>query len=214
MVAIEYVFQDEWMQSKRLTYPSHHLDVVDARDLNPLLSRDVAEGLEIRRRYLEKKRTLRNDLQADFRRLRDLLGESSGTVSEETLKQVLTTIREKRNKLQSLWGEQYDEVSKVLSVRKQAQLMLFLKDFRREIRSLLRPRGLGPPRGPGSGRWRNRPHPPGQGPWEKQDGGIWSGLTDNYTRVWVRSKENLTNRLVATKLVAIGEDGLWGKVVA
>jgi len=134
------------------------------------LDKETADKIfDIRRKYLEKKRELRNDLQADFRKLRDLLSESSETVAEGTLKQLLTTIREKRKKLQSLWGEQYDEVSKVLSVRRQAQLMLFLKDFRKEIQSLLRPRGLGPPRGPGSGRWRNRPHPPNRRPWEKRE---------------------------------------------
>jgi threonylcarbamoyladenosine tRNA methylthiotransferase MtaB len=36
--------------------------------------------------------------------------------------------------------------------------------------------------------------------WEKQSGGVWSGLTDNYIRVYARSDEDLTNRLLPVKL--------------
>jgi threonylcarbamoyladenosine tRNA methylthiotransferase MtaB len=37
--------------------------------------------------------------------------------------------------------------------------------------------------------------------WEKQKGGIWSGLTDNYIRVYTKSSEDLTNKLLSVKLV-------------
>ncbi len=46
--------------------------------------------------------------------------------------------------------------------------------------------------------------------WEKQTDSIWSGLTDNYIRVYTRSGEDLTNKLLAVKLVEIGGDGVWG----
>jgi threonylcarbamoyladenosine tRNA methylthiotransferase MtaB len=36
--------------------------------------------------------------------------------------------------------------------------------------------------------------------WEKETGGVWSGLTDNYIRVYVKSDEDLTNQLVPVKL--------------
>jgi threonylcarbamoyladenosine tRNA methylthiotransferase MtaB len=36
--------------------------------------------------------------------------------------------------------------------------------------------------------------------WEKQTGGVWSGLTDNYIRVFTKSDQDLTNQLVAVKL--------------
>jgi threonylcarbamoyladenosine tRNA methylthiotransferase MtaB len=36
--------------------------------------------------------------------------------------------------------------------------------------------------------------------WEKQSDGVWSGLTDNYIRVYTRSDEDLTNRLLPVKL--------------
>ena len=38
--------------------------------------------------------------------------------------------------------------------------------------------------------------------WEKQSGdGVWSGLTDNYIKVYTRSNEDLTNKLLPVKLV-------------
>jgi threonylcarbamoyladenosine tRNA methylthiotransferase MtaB len=36
--------------------------------------------------------------------------------------------------------------------------------------------------------------------WEKETGGVWSGLTDNYIRVFTKSDRDLTNRLVPVKL--------------
>jgi threonylcarbamoyladenosine tRNA methylthiotransferase MtaB len=37
--------------------------------------------------------------------------------------------------------------------------------------------------------------------WEQQRrNGIWSGLTDNYIRVFTRSEENLANKLMPIKL--------------
>ena len=48
--------------------------------------------------------------------------------------------------------------------------------------------------------------------WEKQSGGLWSGLTGNYIKVYTRSDEDLTNKLVSVKLVSIWEDGVWGEV--
>jgi len=48
--------------------------------------------------------------------------------------------------------------------------------------------------------------------WEKQSGGLWSGLTDNYIKVYTRSDEDLTNRLLPVKLVEIfNRDGVWGR---
>jgi threonylcarbamoyladenosine tRNA methylthiotransferase MtaB len=36
--------------------------------------------------------------------------------------------------------------------------------------------------------------------WEKESCGVWSGLTDNYIRVYTRSDKDLTNQLVPVKL--------------
>ena len=48
--------------------------------------------------------------------------------------------------------------------------------------------------------------------WEKQSGGVWSGLADNYIKVYAESSEDLTNKLLPTKLVSIWKDGVWGGV--
>ncbi len=49
--------------------------------------------------------------------------------------------------------------------------------------------------------------------WEKQTGGIWSGLTDNYIKVYTESSEDLNNKLLPVKLVEIRGDGVWGRMV-
>jgi len=49
--------------------------------------------------------------------------------------------------------------------------------------------------------------------WEKQTGGIWSGLTDNYIKVCTRSDKDLTNKLLLVKLAEIHKDGVWGRMV-
>ena len=48
--------------------------------------------------------------------------------------------------------------------------------------------------------------------WEQKTAGIWSGLTGNYIKVYAKSSEELTNRLVPVKLVEIYKDGVWGEV--
>ena len=49
--------------------------------------------------------------------------------------------------------------------------------------------------------------------WEKQTGGVWSGLTDNYIRVYTKSRQDLTNQLLLVKLLELGKDGVWGEIV-
>lgn len=42
--------------------------------------------------------------------------------------------------------------------------------------------------------------------------GLWSGYTDNYIRVVTRSHENLSNRILPTRLVQAVEDGARGEI--
>jgi threonylcarbamoyladenosine tRNA methylthiotransferase MtaB len=51
--------------------------------------------------------------------------------------------------------------------------------------------------------------------WEKQSAnGIWSGLTDNYIKVYTRSNEDLTNKLLPVKLMGVFDrDGVRGEIV-
>ena len=52
--------------------------------------------------------------------------------------------------------------------------------------------------------------------WEKQSaGGVWSGLTDNYIKVYTKSNEDLTNKLLSVKLLELFKrGGVWGEVVS
>ena len=46
--------------------------------------------------------------------------------------------------------------------------------------------------------------------WEKRSDGVWTGLTDNYIRVYTKSDEDLTNKLLPVKLMEARGDGVWG----
>ena len=47
--------------------------------------------------------------------------------------------------------------------------------------------------------------------WEQKSNGIWSGLTDNYIRVYTKSNEDLSNRITEVKLEKVWKDGVWGR---
>jgi len=52
--------------------------------------------------------------------------------------------------------------------------------------------------------------------WEKEtslDSGIYSGLTDNYIRVFTQSYKSLTNKIVLVKLMGFHNQGMWGELV-
>jgi threonylcarbamoyladenosine tRNA methylthiotransferase MtaB len=50
--------------------------------------------------------------------------------------------------------------------------------------------------------------------WEKEIGkGIYSGLTDNYIRVFTRSEKTLTNEITPAKLVGFHDQGMWGELL-
>lgn len=48
--------------------------------------------------------------------------------------------------------------------------------------------------------------------WEQQTDGTWSGLTDNYLKVYAESAKDLANRLETAKLTAVRADGVWGEI--
>lgn len=118
--------------------------MMDALNLDKATADKV---FEIRRKYVGEQKQLRKTLDDDFQKLRDQLRETPAGSDDRQLGQLVSNIREQRKRLHALWTQQYDEVSKVLTIRQQAELMLFLKEFRGEIRSLLRPP---PPRSPNS----------------------------------------------------------------
>jgi Spy/CpxP family protein refolding chaperone len=134
--------------------------MMEALDLD---RQTAATIIEIRRKFRDQKKTIEKELEADFGTLRTRLSLSTGKADDPELARLVQGIRDKRRKLQELYDNQYTEVSKILTVRQQAQLVLFLKDFGAELRSMLRPPGGGEPRfGPGMGR-RGFGHPGQQG---------------------------------------------------
>ena len=48
--------------------------------------------------------------------------------------------------------------------------------------------------------------------WEQQSGGIWSGYTGNYIKVYTRNAAELTNCIKVVKLVKLYRDGIWGEL--
>jgi threonylcarbamoyladenosine tRNA methylthiotransferase MtaB len=48
--------------------------------------------------------------------------------------------------------------------------------------------------------------------WEKATGGVWSGLTGNYIRIYAQSTGELTNRLTVVTLEGAYRDGVWGRL--
>lgn len=48
--------------------------------------------------------------------------------------------------------------------------------------------------------------------WEKHSEGVWSGLTDNYIKVYTRSEADLTNKLMPAKLMELWEDGVSSRL--
>lgn len=46
--------------------------------------------------------------------------------------------------------------------------------------------------------------------WEKQSAGIWSGHTDNYIKLYTRSKEEMANQVLPVRLLKLYRDGVWG----
>jgi threonylcarbamoyladenosine tRNA methylthiotransferase MtaB len=51
-----------------------------------------------------------------------------------------------------------------------------------------------------------------ESPRQREDGILWSGLTDNYLRVHTASNEDLANTLTPTRLVALAKSGLQGQI--
>ncbi len=49
--------------------------------------------------------------------------------------------------------------------------------------------------------------------WEGNRGGVWSGLSENYIRVFACSGEELTNHLLETRIVGHYNGGLWGELI-
>jgi hypothetical protein len=140
------------------------IEIITAWKMMEALNLDNATAekvLEIRRRFVAKRKELQKSMNDDFAKLKELLKESGTGVEEKELAATLANIRAKRAQLKDLWLEHYDEVSKVLTVRQQAELVLFFKDFRKELHGLIRqPQAPQRPANPSDGPRTGTPSPP------------------------------------------------------
>jgi Spy/CpxP family protein refolding chaperone len=125
--------------------------MIEALDLDRATADKV---MEIRHKFLTQRKEIKQALNQDLQKLRQLL--KTPSADEAELARLITSVRDKRKELTNLHSGQYDEVSKILPVRKQAELILFLKDFQKELRVGLRQQ-LAPSQ---NGERIGRPHPP------------------------------------------------------
>jgi Spy/CpxP family protein refolding chaperone len=120
--------------------------MIEALDLDQATAGKI---LEIRHKFLSQRKALQKDLSEDFKALRKQLNDSSKPADDQELSRLLQDIHGKRKQLQGLRDQLYEDVSKVLTVRQRAQLVLFFKDFHKELRSMLQspPPGAVPEKG-------------------------------------------------------------------
>jgi len=103
------------------------------------LDNDTSEKiLQVRGKFLAQRKELHKSLQQSYRDLQEYLKEEQSKENDNKLGETIKNIRKTRNELRAVWDQQFDEISKVLPVRKQAELVIFMKDFRREIKTMLR----------------------------------------------------------------------------
>ena len=48
--------------------------------------------------------------------------------------------------------------------------------------------------------------------WEQQSRGVWSGLTGNYIKIYSRSNDTLTNRIIPVRFLKLYRDGVYGGI--
>jgi hypothetical protein len=104
--------------------------------------------LQIRHEFLAKRKAFHQSLAQDIKALKQRLSKTTAPDDKE-LAQLIADVRNKRKKLMGFWNQQYDQVSKLLTIRQQAELVIFLKENHRELRAILHPErciGEMPPR--------------------------------------------------------------------
>jgi len=140
-----------------------HFELLTMWKMMEALDLDKSTGekiFEIRRRFTAEKKTIDKELRQDLDTLRTRLQDEPTKLDDTELAGLITAVRDKRKRLENLQDQQYDEISKVLNVRQQAQLLVFMKDFQAQIRMFLHP----PPPPPGHPPPPGGPPPPGPGP--------------------------------------------------
>lgn len=129
--------------------------MMDALDLDKTTGQNV---FEIRRRFNAERKALVKELGQELETLRTRIQDEKAPPDEKELNRIIKNVRDKRKRLETLQDQQYDEISKVLTVVQQAKLLVFMKDFQDEIRAFIHRPPPPPPPPPGG------PPPPGPGP--------------------------------------------------
>lgn len=109
--------------------------MMEALDLDKETSNKI---LALRKKFETKRSTLEQSIDEDLQKLRGLVKNADQAAGDKEMAGVIESIRGKRRQLDALRDEHFTDMSKVLSVRQQAKLIIFLKDFRREIREMVR----------------------------------------------------------------------------
>ncbi len=120
--------------------PQERLEIITMWKLMEALNLDKPTAdkiFEIRHNFLDRRKQLQRELAEVFKAIRLRLKESSDPNDKE-LGVLLKNVRETRKKLTDLRDQQYEEVSKVLTLRQRAELVLFFKEFHHEILELTR----------------------------------------------------------------------------
>jgi Spy/CpxP family protein refolding chaperone len=118
--------------------PQERLEIITMWKLMEALNLDKPTAdkiFEIRHSFLDRRKQLKKALGEDLAAIRLRLKESSDSNDKE-LEKLLQNLRETRKKLADLHDQQYEEVSKVLTLRQRAELVLFFRDFYHEMRAL------------------------------------------------------------------------------
>jgi Spy/CpxP family protein refolding chaperone len=150
--------------------------MLEALDLDQATADKV---LEIRRKFAAQRKELNHSLKEDLATLRRMMKEPSKSSADQELAEIVGRVRDTRKKLRALKEERIDEVSKVLTIRQQAQLILFFQDFWKQIRGMApSPHRLGPPDGREKDGSRPPGHPPGPPPLRPGPGGGPDGDSD------------------------------------
>ncbi len=119
--------------------------MMQALDLDTETSKKI---LQIRGKFLSQRKELRSSLHQAYQDLKEYLKEEQSKENDMKLAATIDKIRKTRKELRAVWEQQFDAVAKVLPVRKQAELVIFMRDFRKEIKAMLSGPGGRPQRPP------------------------------------------------------------------
>ena len=100
-----------------------------------LTEEEGAKLFPLLRTYEEKKKELRAENRKLVRELERMIDDGA---SEGDLKRMIRSLEENDQKLATVKEEGFDELSKILSVEKQARYIVFQEHFQREIHGLIK----------------------------------------------------------------------------